>query len=54
MAKTREEIDEIRVAKRQELELRTNKNAPTTEKHILVVQVVHLQNLQKLLKNLEE
>ena len=36
MAKTREEIDEIRVAKRQELELRTNKNAPTTEKHILV------------------
>ncbi len=36
MAKTREEIDEIRVAKRKELELRTNKNAPTTEKHILV------------------
>lgn len=36
MAKTREEIEAIRINKRQELELRTNKNAPTTEKHILV------------------
>ncbi len=34
--KTREEIDQIREEKRKELELRTNKNAPTTEKHILV------------------
>ncbi len=34
--KTREEIEQIRESKREELQLRVNQNLPTTEKHILV------------------
>ena len=34
--KTIEEIEKIRKEKREELELRTNTNADTREKHILV------------------